>query len=70
MVLCESAWPSGKALSPFLIGRMFVHEPGRKYSANQVANLVGSIRRSYIRGPKSFARHVLETFALFDEHCL
>ena len=30
-------------------------------------NLVGSIRRSYIRGPKSFAQHVLGTFALVDE---
>ena len=34
------------------------------------ANLVGSIRLSYIRGPKSFAQHVLGTFALFDDHCL
>ena len=34
------------------------------------ANLVGGIRRSFIRGPKSFAQHVLGTFALFDEHCL
>ena len=55
----EPVWPSGKVLSPFLIGRMFVREPGWKY-----------LRRSYIRGPKSFAQHVLGTFSLFDEHCL
>ena len=67
------------ALSPFLIGRMFLREPSWKYSAKLVgsylgqlffANLVGSIRRSYIRGPKSFAQHVLGTFALEDDHCL
>ena len=34
------------------------------------ANLVGSIRRSYIRGPKTFAQHVLGTFALLDDYCL
>ena len=33
-------------------------------------NLVRSIRRSYIRGPKTFAQHVLGTFALLDDHCL
>ena len=75
----EPMWPSGKALSPFLIGRMFLREAGWKYSAKLVgsqlgqlffANLVGSIRRSYIRGPKSFAQHVLGTFALLDDHCL
>ena len=69
----------GRQLSPFLIGRMFLQEPSWKYSAKLVgsylgepffANLVGSIRRSYVRGPKSFAQHVLGTFALFDEHFL
>ena len=35
---CEPVWPSGKTLSPFLIGRMFVREPSWEYSAN----LVGS----------------------------
>ena len=58
---------------------VFVREPSCKYSANLVgsylgevffANLIGSIRRSYIRGPKSFAQRVLGTFALFDDHCL
>ena len=34
----EPVWPSGEALSPFLIGRMFVREPSWEYSAN----LVGS----------------------------
>ena len=34
----EPVWPSGKALSPFLIGRMFLREPSWKYSAK----LVGS----------------------------
>ena len=34
----EPVWPSGRALSPFLIGQMFVREPSWKYSAN----LVGS----------------------------
>ena len=34
----EPAFRSGKALSPFLIGRMFVREPSLEYSAN----LVGS----------------------------
>ena len=29
----EPVWPSGKALSPFLIGRMFLREPSWKYSA-------------------------------------
>ena len=76
---CEPVGSSGKALSPFLTGRMFVREPSWKYSANLVgsqlgelffANLVGSIRRRYIRGPKSFAQHVLANLALFDEHCL
>ena len=28
------------------------------------------LRRSYIRGPKSFAQHVLGIFAQFGEHCL
>ena len=32
--------------------------------------LVGSIRPSYIRGPKTLAEHVLGTFALLDDHCL
>ena len=32
--------------------------------------LVGRIRRSYIRGPKSFAQLVLGTFALFNDHWL
>ena len=67
------------SLSPFLTGRMFLREPSWKYSEKLVgsslgklffANLVESIRRSYIRGPKSFAQHVLGTFALFDDHCL
>ena len=35
---CEPVWLRGKALSPFLIGRMFVREPSWEYSAN----LVGS----------------------------
>ena len=35
---CEPAWSSGKVLSPFLIGRMFLREPSWKYSAK----LVGS----------------------------
>ena len=35
---CELVWPSGQALSPFLIGRMFLREPSWKYSAK----LVGS----------------------------
>ena len=30
---CEPVWPSGKALSPFLTGRMFVREPSWKFSA-------------------------------------
>ena len=34
----EPVWPSGKALSPFLIGRMFLREPSWKYPAK----LVGS----------------------------
>jgi len=50
------------ALSPFLIGRMFLREPSWKYSAKLAAselgqlffaNLVGSIRRSYIRVQKA-----------------
>ena len=63
---------------------MFVREPSREYSANLAGSvLIGrtfasrtylgvfvEVRRSYIRGPKSFAQHVLGTFALFDEHCL
>ena len=66
-------------VSPFLIGRMFLREPSWKYSAKLVGswlgqlfivNLVGSIRRRYLRGPKSFAQHVLGTFALLDDHCL
>ena len=30
----EPVWPRGKALSPFLTGRMFVREPSWEYSAN------------------------------------
>ena len=45
-------------LSPFLIERMFVREPSWKYSAKLYS------------GSKSFAHHVLGTFALFDQHCL
>ena len=54
----EPVWPSGKALSPFLIGRMFLREPSWKYSSKLYS------------GPKSFAQHVLGTFALLDDHCL
>ena len=66
-------------LSLFLTGWMFLRKPSWKYSAKLVgsqlgqlffANIVGGIRRSYIRGPKSFAQHVLGTFALLDDHCL
>ena len=32
----EPVWPCGKALSPFLIGRMFLREPSWKYSAKIV----------------------------------
>ena len=46
------------ALSPFLIGRMFLREPSWKYSLKLHL------------GPKSFAQHVLGTFALLDDHCL
>ena len=40
LVVClrEPLWSSGKALSPFLIGRMFLREASWKYSAK----LVGS----------------------------
>ena len=76
----ERAGSSGNvALSPFLIGRMFLREASWKYSAKLAgselgqlffANLVGSIRRSYIRGPKTFVQNVLGTFVLLDDHCL
>ena len=42
----------------FLTGRTFLREPSWKYSSKLYS------------GPKSFAQHVLGTFALFDEHCL
>ena len=66
-------------VKPVLNWANVLHEPSWKYSAKLVgsylgqlffANLVGSIRRSYIRGPKTFAQHVLGTFALIDDHCL
>ena len=34
----EPVWPTGKALSPFLIGRMFLREPSWKYSAKLVSS--------------------------------
>ena len=42
----------------FLFGQTFLRKPSWEYSSK------------YIRGPKSFAQHVLGTFALFDEHYL
>ena len=45
-------------LSPFLTGRLFLREPSWKYSSKLYS------------GPKSFAQHVLGTFALLDDHCL
>ena len=48
--------------SPFLTGRTFA---SRTYFGVFV-----ELRRSYIRGPKSLAQHVLGTFAQSGEHCL
>ena len=42
----------------FLIGPTFLHEPSWKYSSKLYS------------GPKSFAQHVLGTFALLADHCL
>ena len=42
----------------FLIGPTFLREPSWKYSSKLFS------------GPKSFAQHVLGTFALLDDHCL
>ena len=47
----------------FLTGRTFLREPSWKHSSNCDEVII-------IRDPKSFAQHVLGTFALFDEHCL
>ena len=55
-------WKKFGEHSWFLIGRIFA-------SRIQFGVFV-QLRRSYIRGPKSFAQHVLGTFTLFDEHCL
>ena len=62
-VLHPQAWTCITECSPLdfrrsSIGPTFLREPSWKYSAN------------YIRGPKSFAQHVLRTFALLDDHCL
>ena len=48
----------------FQLGKLLLREPSSRYLSN-----LKKIRRSYVRGPKNSAHHVLGIFAQFGEPC-